>query len=241
MRTWRVALWRAGARRGFLPPGLGTSLALIDSIGLSAARHRQTVSSEADQLVPCRRIGALPKYPAPRRGTFSGLPFAPVIPPRAKSHPSSEGVLPTGDNNRVRNAFVGGRSGRAMPDTGSPPGPPEPAGTQPWPGFDKFSAVQVGRPSTRGDPDVLATVHRPQTAPYTPWRENRRAREAPERRARPPRAPSTRRFAREKSAPFVRFFAALFIPRGQLGLMLALTSPASSACVRRVYWTETTR
>lgn len=87
-----------------------------------------------------------------------------------------------------------------MPDTGSPPGPPEPAGTQPWPGFDKFSAVQVGRPSTRGDPDVLATVHRPQTAPYTPWRENRRAREAPERRARPPRAPSTRRFAREKSA-----------------------------------------
>ena len=67
MRTWRVALWRAGARRGFLPPGLGTSLALIDSIGLSAARHRQTVSSEADQLVPCRRIGALPKYPAPKR------------------------------------------------------------------------------------------------------------------------------------------------------------------------------
>lgn len=240
MRTWRVALWRAGARRGFLPPGLGTSLALIDSIGLSAARHRQTVSSEADQLVPCRRNWRTAKIS--RSGNFfSGLPFAPVIPPRAKSHPSSEGVLPTGDNNRVRNAFVGGRSGRAMPDTGSPPGPPEPAGTQPWPGFDKFSAVQVGRPSTRGDPDVLATVHRPQTAPYTPWRENRRAREAPERRARPPRAPSTRRFAREKSAPFVRFFAALFIPRGQLGLMLALTSPASSACVRRVYWTETTR
>ena len=36
----------------------------------------------------------------------------------------------------------------AMPDTGSPPGPPaELAGSQPWPGFDKFSAVQVGRPS----------------------------------------------------------------------------------------------
>ena len=207
---------------------------------LGSSAQANSHLTEADQLVPCRRNWRTAKIS--RSGNFfSGLPFAPVIPPRAKSHPSSEGVLPTGDNNRVRNAFVGGRSGRAMPDTGSPPGPPEPAGTQPWPGFDKFSAVQVGRPSTRGDPDVLATVHRPQTAPYTPWRENRRAREAPERRARPPRAPSTRRFAREKSAPFVRFFAALFIPRGQLGLMLALTSPASSACVRRVYWTETTR
>ena len=70
MRTWRVALWRAGARRGFLPPGLGTSLALIDSIGLSAARHRQTVISQ--RLINSSRaveIGALPKYPAP--GTFS--------------------------------------------------------------------------------------------------------------------------------------------------------------------------
>jgi len=107
-----------------------------------------------------------------------------------------------------------------MPDTGSPPGPPEPAGTQPWPGFDKFSAVQVGRPSPRGDPDVPATVHRRQTAPYTPSRENRRAREAPERRARPPRAPSTRRLPVKKAPPF-SLFCALFYParstRGDVG------------------------
>ena len=207
MRTWRVVLWPAGERRGFLPPGLG-HVTRADRVSRSLGSSAHANSQRLINFSCAVEIGAQPKYPAPEKKNFSGLPlpFAPVIPPRAKSHPSSEGGLPTGNDNRVRNAFVGGNSERAMPDTGSPPGPPEPAGTQPWPGFDKFSAVQVGRPSPRGDPDVLATVHRRRTAPYTPSRKNRRAREAPERRARPPRAaPSTRRLPVKKAPPSYTF------------------------------------
>ena len=98
-------------------------------------RHRQTVRQP-------RNCAQMKKYlPANFR---QGLPFKAITPPRQvasePSHPRATAAV-----SRVCRRE---KWSTAMPDTGSPPGPPaELAGSQPWPGFDKFSAVQVGRPS----------------------------------------------------------------------------------------------
>ena len=156
-------------------------------------RHRQTVRRP-------RNCAQMKKYlPANFR---QGLPFKAITPPRQvasePSHPRATAAVSRVCRREKRST--------AMPDTGSPPGPPELAGTQPWPGFDKFSAVQVGaRPGYRS--------RRPRACPPPPNRttnlprENRRARGAEGGRARPQRAPSTRRNARKKApAHFFRAF-----------------------------------
>lgn len=99
-------------------------------------RHRQTVRRP-------RNCAQMKKYLC-RRTFAKACRSGPCItPPRQvasePSHPRATAAV-----SRVCRCE---KRSTAMPDTGSPPGPPELAGSQPWPGFDKFSAVQVGRPS----------------------------------------------------------------------------------------------
>ena len=99
-------------------------------------RHRQTVRRP-------RNCSQMKKYLC-RRTFAKGCRSGPCItPPRQvasePSHPRATAAVSRVCRREKRST--------AMPDTGSPPGPPELAGSQPWPGFDKFSAVQVGRPS----------------------------------------------------------------------------------------------
>lgn len=155
-------------------------------------RHRQTVRRP-------RNCAQMKKYlPANFR---QGLPFKAITPPRQvasePSHPRATAAV-----SRVCRRE---KWSTAMPDTGSPPGPPELAGSQPWPGFDKFSAVQVGRPSRL----PITPSPRVSTAPEPNHEppEGKPARSRGEGRPRAsPTRPSTRRIARKK--PPAHFFRA---------------------------------
>ena len=121
----------------------------------SLGKHRQTVRRP-------RNCAQMKKYLC-RRTFAKGCRSVAITPPRQvasePSHPRATAAV-----SRVCRRE---KWSTAMPDTGSPPGPPELAGSQPWPGFDKFSAVQVGRPSRLRDHAVPARVHRPRTEPRT--------------------------------------------------------------------------
>ena len=99
-----------------------------------------------------------------------------------------------------------------------------------WGARPRAAIPTSSRPSTAVEP--LRIPHRGKTGALA------RRRNA----ARVPRARRPRRVdCPEKSAPFVSLFCALFYPARSTRVDLALTSPASSTNVRRVYWTGTMR